>query len=427
MDNAKFSIIPYVIFILLLVNSVATFWTSNLDADAILVSVSYGLLLVVPLGFVLANVGEIYWTRNNVLIKWIIPWIIFMWLTSLQLVSVYPLRSVVRAVCFQGGPLLMFLCFFIQGRNYTDEKCRANQILFFILTVVAVCFFGFELTRGEEYLVVIGIVKVGSVLYVTMLIPWIMTYRNRGLKYILLAGVSFLVLFSFKRSALFQIVIGGSVYVLVQNMIVEQRKKVLFIILTPCVLLGLFLILSYVDKSTSGVLIEHTQHLQVDKGSGRLDMWGALWREYKTWPLIDRIVGKGFYTTYEYFHHKMTAHNDFIEALWAYGAIGFVANVLFSIYLSVKAAQMVLRRHYYAASFAFGVISFMLMSMVSYNLYTMYWSLYLLAFLGYICGMDQMEKNLLTSNLELAAMGVYEPQQEGYCFRGFEDESANGY
>lgn len=422
MDNTKHNIIPYVIFVVLLFNHLATFLTSNLDAGSIPISISYGLLLVVPLGFVLANLGEIYWARNSFLIKLILPWIFFMWFTSVGLLSIYPLRSVVRAVCFQGGPLLMFLCFFIQGKNSTDENFKANQRLFFILTVVTVCFFGYELASGEDYLV-IGIVKVGSVLYVTMLLPWISTYKNRGLKYILLAGLSCLVLFSMKRSVLFQITIGGSLYVLVQNVIIEQRKRLLFIFLTPFVLLGLFMILSYVDRSTSGVLVEHTRHLQVDKGSGRLDMWESLWWEYKSWPLINRIVGKGFYTTWEYFSRTMTAHNDFIEALWGYGAIGFLANVFFSIYLSVKAAGMVLRRHPYSASFVFGVLSFLLASMVSYNLYTMYWSLYLLAFLGYICGIDQQENNLRTLYPDLTATELYQLQQEEYPLDVFENGS----
>ena len=421
MNNTKHNIIPYVIFVVLLFNYLATFLTGNLDAGSIPVSISYGLLLVVPLGFVLVNLGEIYWARNSFLIKLILPWIFFMWLTSIQLLDTYPVKSVVRAVCFQGGPLLMFLCFFIQGKNCTDKKFKANQRLFFILAVVAVCFFGYELASGEDYLV-IGIVKIGSVLYVTMLLPWISIFKNKALKYILLAGLSCLVLFSMKRSVLFQITIGGFLYIFVQNVIIEQRKRLLFVFLTPVVLLGLFMILSYVDRSTSGVLIEHTRHLQVDKGSGRLDMWESLWWEYKSWPLINRIVGKGFYMTQEYLG-EMQAHNDFFEALWGYGAIGFLANVFFSIYLSVKAAGMVLRRHPYAASFVFGVLSFLLASMVSYNLYTMLWSLYLLAFLGYICGIDQQEKNLRTLYPDLTTIEIEQLRQEGCDFEVFENGS----
>lgn len=344
-----------------------------------------------------------------------------MWLTSFGLLSTYPFRSVVRAVCFQSGPLLMFLCFFIQGKSCADKNFKANQRLFFILTLVAVFFFFFELVTGGSYFT-LGLLKVGSVLYVTMLLPWISTLKNRSLRYTLLASLSCLVLFSMKRSVLVQIVIGGFFYILVQNMIIEQRKKILFILLTPFILLGLFQILSYVDSSTSGVLIEHTRQLQEDKGSGRLDFWADLWWEYKTWPLINQILGKGFYKTHEYLG-EFTAHNDFIEALWGYGVIGFLANVFFSIYLLVKAAGMVLRRHPYAASFVFGVISFWLASMVSYNLYTMYWSLYLLAFLGYICGIDQQEKFLRVLYPDLTTMELRQLQQEEYPFEVYEDRS----
>lgn len=414
--------IPYMIFIVLLLNSLSTFLTSNLDVNSVGVSVSYGLLLVVPFGFILANLHEIYVGKINFFIKLIIPWIFFMWMTSFGLLSTYPVRSVVRAVCFQSGPLLMFLCFFIQGKSCADKNFKANQRLFFILTLVAVYFFCFELVTGGTYFTV-GLVKVGSVLYVAMLLPWISTFKNRGLRYTLLAGLSCLVLFSMKRSALLLVVVGGFFYIVIQNIIIEQRKKLLFIFLTPFVLLGLFLMLSYVDRSTSGVLIEHTRQLQEDKGSGRLDFWADLWWEYKTWPFINRIFGKGFYKTHE-FLGEFTAHNDFIEALWGYGAIGFLANVFFSIYLLFKAAGMVLRKHPYAASFVFGVISFWLASMVSYNLYTMYWSLYLLAFLGYICGIDQQEKILRTLYPDLTTMELNQLRQEGCPFEVPEDMSA---
>ncbi len=219
------------IFIVLLLNSLSTFLTSNLDVNSVGVSVSYGLLLVVPFGFILANLHEIYVGKINFFIKLIIPWIFFMWMTSFGLLSTYSVRSVVRAVCFQSGPLLMFLCFFIQGKSCAGKNFKANQRLFFILTLVTVYFFCFELVTGGSYFTV-GLVKVGSVLYVAMLLPWISTFKNRGLRYTLLAGLSCLVLFSMKRSVLFQITIGGSLYVLVQNVIIEQRKRLLFVFLS---------------------------------------------------------------------------------------------------------------------------------------------------------------------------------------------------
>ena len=162
--------------------------------------------------------------------------------------------------------------------------------------------------------------------------------------------------------------------------------------------------------------------MQEDKGSGRLELWGSLWWEYKTWPLINRVFGKGYYKTFEYLG-DFKAHNDFVEALWGYGAIGFLANVFFTIYLSLKAVGMTLRRHRYAASFVFAVISFLILSMVSYNLYTMGWSMYVLAFLGYISGIDQQEKNLHKLYPDLTTMELYQLQYEGYILDDFENES----
>jgi hypothetical protein len=399
------------IFIVLLLNSVIRFLLGNLGVDALFVgAVTNGLLMAVPFGFILVNLQEIYLRKSNLYIKLIIPWIFFMWLTSFGLMARYSFRDTLRVVCFQSGPLLMFLCFYIQGKSCTARNFKVNQRLFFILTLVTIYFFSFELVTGRKYFTD-DFLRVGNVLFLTMLLPWISILNNKVLRYILLASLSCLALFSMKRSVLFQISVGGFFYVLIQNMIIEQRKKGLFLLLTPFILLGLFQILSYVNRTTSGALLERVQYL--GRGSGRLDIWVDLWRQYKTWSFGNQVVGKGYYITREMLG-ELRAHNDYIESLLGYGAIGFLANVFFSICLSIKAAGMVLRRHPYAASFAFGIISFWIISLVSYNLYYMLWSLYLLAFLGYICGIDQQDQDFRTFYPDLTIMELHQLRQEGF-------------
>ncbi len=411
--DKKYHIIPYMIFIVLLLNSVIRFLLGNLGVDVLFVgSVTNGLLMAVPFGFILVNLQEIYLRKSNLYIKLIIPWIFFMWLTSFGLLAQYSFRDTLRVFCFQSGPLLMFLCFYIQGKSCTARNFKTNQRLFFILTLLTTYFFSFELVTGKTY-ATDDLLRVGSVLFLTMLLPWISILNNKALKYILLAGLSCLALFSMKRSALAQISVGGFFYILIQNIIIEQRKRGFFLLLLPFVLLGLFQILSYVNRSTSGALFERIQYAQLDKGSGRLYIWADLWREYKTWPFINQVFGKGYYVTRELLG-KMRAHNDYIEALLGYGAIGFLLNVFFSICLSIKAAGMVLRRHPYAASFVFGTISFWIVSLVSYNLYYMLWSLYLLAFLGYICGIDQQDQDFRTFYPDLTIMELHQLRQEGF-------------
>ncbi len=413
MSIKEHKIIPYMVFMVLLLNSVAMFLLSKFGMDSLAVSISSGLLTIVLFSFLLANLHDIYLRKTGFYIKLIFPWILFMWMTSAVLIASHSLRDILRAVCFQSGSLLIFLCFFIQGKNCTDRTFKANQRLFFVLTMVTACFFSFEVIRGRT--VSSDFMAVGHVLYLTMLLPWISILNNKVVKYILLAGLSCLALFSMKRSALLQISVGGLFYVLIQNMIVEQRKKMLYFFLTPFALLGLFLMLSYVDTSTSGGLSERVQDIQTDRGSGRLEFWADLLRQYKAWPIINQVVGKGFYITHELVG-EMRAHNDFIEALMGYGVIGFLSNVFFGIYLLIKAAGMVFRRHAYAASFVFGVISFWIISMVSYNLYFMLWNLYLLAFLGYICGIDQQEINLRTYYAESTTMAPDFPDEQDWYY-----------
>ena len=113
------------------------------------------------------------------------------------------------------------------------------------------------------------------------------TFKKRGLKYILLASLSCLALFSMKRSVMAQIIIGGFFYILVQNIIIEQKKKVLFIFLTPFVLLGLFLILSYVNRSTSGELVGQLQ------GQGQIDTERASLRPRNTRSTAVHVARRG--------------------------------------------------------------------------------------------------------------------------------------
>ena len=413
MDNKKHNIIPYVIFMVLLLNSIATFLVHNLDRDPLVSSICSGLLMLVLSMFVLANLQDIYLRKTGFIIKLILPWIFYMWLTSFGLLGDYPFRDKLRAICFQSGPLLLFLCFFIQGKSCTPRNFKANQRLFFILTLVTSFYFIAERVMGTKYSD--EFIVIGHVLYLTMLLPWITILNNKVLKNVFLPILSCLALFSLKRSVLFQISVGGSFYVIIQNTIVRHKKNILLLLLTPFILLGLFQMFLYVNASTSGTLFDRVRNIRADVGSGRLDIWSTAWMDYKTWPPGDQIVGKGFYITRELLW-KYNAHNDFIEALLAYGVIGFLANVFFSIYLSVKAVQLVLRRHPYAASFAFGVISFWIISLVSYNLYAMIWSLYLLAFLGYICGIYQQEIHTCTFYDELTTMAPNSPDEQGWFY-----------
>jgi len=411
MYDKEHNLIPYVIFMILLLNSVAIFMLSSFETEPFAVSVSSGLLMLVPFLFILMNLPEIYCRKSNFSIKLILPWIIFMWITSTGLIISYSFKETLRAVCFQSGPLLLFLCFYIQGKSYPGKNFKTNQRLFFILTLVTTFFFCYALVTGQRF--ASDIILVGSVLYLTNLLPWVSILNNKVLKNIVLAGISGLALFSMKRSALAQIFVGGFFYILIQNIVVQQKKRGLFFLLTPLFLLGLFLILLYVNSKTYGALFERVRDIQADKGSGRLDIWADLLEHYKEWPFINQVGGKGYYITHEILG-GIRGHNDFIEAILTYGIIGFLANVFFSIYLSVKAAGMVLRRSPHAASFVFGVISFWILSMVSYNLYTMYWSLYLLAFLGYICGIDQQDSDFSTLYPDLTIMELHQLRQAGW-------------
>ena len=71
--DKKYHIIPYMIFIVLLLNSVIRFLLGNLGVDVLFVgSVTNGLLMAVPFGFILVNLQEIYLRKSNLYIKLIV-------------------------------------------------------------------------------------------------------------------------------------------------------------------------------------------------------------------------------------------------------------------------------------------------------------------------------------------------------------------
>ena len=391
MINKRHHVIPYVIFVALLMVSLATFLVSIIKVNPLISSIASGVLILIMLLFVLANLQDIYLRRTNFVVKLIFPWVLFLWFNSVCFLGGQTWNNIIRAVCFQCGCLLIFLCYYIQGVSCSVENFKANQRVFFVLTIFTVMFYAYEYVLGKRYTV--DYAPVGFVLYLTMLLPWIALLNNKMLRYVLLAILSCLALFSLKRSVLIQISIGGLFYVLIQSVIEGQRKRTISMLVFPFALIGLWLIISYVQEESSGMLFERLRLISRDRGSGRLDIWAILWDEYKTWPFLNQIAGKGYYVT-QVILKAYEAHNDFIESLLSYGAIGFLADVCFSFYLLFKAIGIVLRKQPYAAAFTFGVISFWIVSLVSYNLYLMIWSLYLLAFLGYICGIDQQEKDI---------------------------------
>lgn len=104
----------------------------------------------------------------------------------------------------------------------------------------------------------------------------------------------------------------------------ESANKVRTIISAVVVLI----LINYALNNSDTDLLERLATMEEDQGSGRLDIFSAVFSAISNNSFFEHLFGHGVYKQYAT-QEDLSAHNDFIEMYWNYGLLGFV------VYLSI--------------------------------------------------------------------------------------------
>lgn len=94
-------------------------------------------------------------------------------------------------------------------------------------------------------------------------------------------------------------------------------------IISAVIVLFLF---NYALNNSDTDLLERLAAMDEDQGSGRLDIFSAVFSAISNNSFFEHLFGHGVYKQYAT-QEDLSAHNDFIEMYWNYGLIGFVVYI----------------------------------------------------------------------------------------------------
>jgi O-antigen ligase len=327
------------------------------------------LLESISVLIILSNFNKIFLNKLNR--------IIFLWLIYSVFITILNsdnLHVDIRECIW--WPLIYFL-FYTIALNDKNE----NHINILIKKVVPILFIIFFV----QYLLIIrtkniaihyvdsqSFLSSNQVFFVTLLFPFAFLQKKQKYKYAFLFLGLIAAILSFKRSALIytSLIILVAVYF---DFFKLKKKRFVKNFLIGCIFISLsFLAYDYINKLTDESISLRFEKISEDRGSGRLDIYEAVWNKYRNQSWEYKVLGIGFngvrnkqwvsLGSGEYY----SAHNDFLEILCDFGIIGIVIYLIFVIMIIRRIQYLrLLDNKYYQANIAAFII-FFVMSMVSH-------------------------------------------------------------
>lgn len=224
-------------------------------------------------------------------------------------------------------------------------------------------------------------------------VPFLMCLKNRMLRGTLLLLSLVTILLSFKRGGIVCVLTGLFVYVafgvFLGNDWLRRFKKFFFAVLAFAVAMLVFF---YINDSFDDILFSRFSQIEERGGSGRTKIYAHVIEMIENTNLYNLLVGHGYNTVVRDNYQGFSAHNDFLECIYDYGMITFVAYIALYINLVRLSVKMLMRKSIYAGPLAASVVMFLLNSLVSHILlYEWFFATFAL-FWGFVIACDERER-----------------------------------
>ncbi|MCF2658965.1 O-antigen ligase family protein [Parabacteroides distasonis] len=269
--------------------------------------------------------------------------------------------------------------------TYKNSNDKRRDLVIIIATVLFSISFNYSHVYRAFNFELIGD---NAVFFPLMMLPWIACMSNTTKRWMMVAIIAICAITALKRSGI--IIISVSTTVLFYgDFIYRKRLNVKKILAALLVVTGIFLIFRYKADSITDVN-QRFDMLQEDGGNGRDLIYEDVIDRYSKSDFISKTFGRGFDTVKgKDTNMALSAHNDFLEVLYDFGAIGFV----FYILIHFSLIKWTFRLFRACSQLAFPVLisyaCFIVMSLVSHLiLYPTYFGL-LVSFWAYAESKDR--------------------------------------
>lgn len=257
------------------------------------------------------------------------------------------------------------LPFFVLGVTYyyilSHGASRAMLWAFMLTTVL------FLVTYASMYDTdnLLNNIHLGSSYYALFMLPLVMCFPNKLVRYGGVLIVAVAVFSSAKRGGVLALLGGTLAYVVVSQRVSKQSALVKFFIM---VLVLALLTWVFIVMGTAGDndVFERFENIDQDNGSGRTLVWAEVMRLIHHEDAQAYIFGNGYNTVVEASRLGLSAHNDYLEAWYDYGFIGLLLYIVSVVSLMFSTLRAVVKRYRYAAAMSMNMVNIVVLSMISH-------------------------------------------------------------
>lgn len=155
----------------------------------------------------------------------------------------------------------------------------------------------------------------------------------------------------------------------------------------------------YIGTMGGNDVFERFEGIQDDNGSGRTDVWAETWRLISNQDAFSFFIGNGFNSVVHNSRLSLSAHNDYLEAWFDFGLIGFFLYVISMILLFNDIFKCLKAKKEYASAMSVVGALIMVLSMIS-HIAIYYWFNVVVLCIAYFEGCYNRDKRQLVEREE---------------------------
>lgn len=222
--------------------------------------------------------------------------------------------------------------------------------------------------RGYTYYGMI----VRPVYFCFALIPFVLIQKDGFWKKTVMVLVCLMEVVSTKRAGAIACIGGICVYYILRLHMEGSLGKKMQAVAKYIVAAAAACMAIYAYSMTHSIaILERFANLANDGGSGRLEIWGKVFKAFLHLGRLDRLIGRGYQAVSAELQvinsHTINAHNDFVEYLYDFGYVGLALLVLLYGFLFWQLYQLWSKKHWIAPAYGCCLFMLLIMSMFSYG------------------------------------------------------------
>lgn len=284
------------------------------------------LSFILSIPYLIINFSDLFKRRmyRHLLNRWACYYM-FVFIVTFLLSGGYGVKAAIFRQINVILPFVVMLVIFLYVQRYGVTVFFQNAC-FVIFLVLIIQYF-----RLYSILEALLDTRVGGSYYSLLLLPIILFYPKKEIRYISVVLTLLVLLSSLKRGGLLAFALGILVYIIFSELI-TKKQHLRGILISAISVIALVLVFLWIDMHSETSMIERFSSIREDEGSGRMDVWRQTWLMILNSSGLHFLFGHGYGAVLQNSPLFLSAHNDWLEIWYDYGFFSFLLfiGVMFS-------------------------------------------------------------------------------------------------